>query len=702
MSELKFFQPYQSVYVDMKLPEIAEIRRNRYDTAKGEYDKLRRAVGSIRVAPKDEPVKNQLLQDFDTQMSGNVNFETLMPTIQDMTTRFATDTDLMDAMDSYATFQKEQEMMNKIIMEKGKGSMLDFNNTFAKDANGNIIYNPDGTPQVINRFETHNTKRDGIYTVGAEQKLDWDAQGLNLLQGIKSDPIILRAARGAGISDYELKAFFEYGKQVSDTKIKDLAEILTNEFVDNTAEGQQMLRDYMQLRLNPTTKNTYTDAEAREEIQRFLTNLAMKQEGSELSYLGNKMYVEAQKAAMTAPTTPDILYTGTFQVDDEKAEALNFEERYKDFTRVIGADYMFDPQGNWIFTPDQQAKMQAAAAAAGRGRGPNMEAARVDELLANTGGNWAQISAEDLENNMVGIAAWVMDPKNKWNTPEIRKSFVMPDGTPMNDREFINNMGKILGQGENLRRAMFQPGQRETVASELFSSIQPGMMIYTDDDPGQGISLEDFSRSLSNFGGYDDPGMMRDLRAALSNTANGNLSSKGVDDQTAPVASISLNTSGENAGTFNIRFTSADKRKYKGKEISINVQPYENFEGGAGFQIAKNSYNLWKTRDLDKTTEMNIKDLGILDSSMSGKGGKLIFYNQIIPNAGVDPATNRTWTDVVPAMKMVANDGTERAVAGWQWMMQLENASIEAIARKNNFVGQGLRATYDTRTMLKN
>ena len=705
MADFKHFQPYQSTYVDMKLPEIAEIQRNRYDASKAEYDKLTRALGGIRVAPGDEHIKTDMIQSFDNQLAGNVNWETLMPTVQGLTTQFATNTNLMDAMDTQATHQKEEEFKNKVVMEGGENSLKDFNNQYAKDAAGAIILNPDGTPQMENRYESWNTERDGIYTMGAEAAQDYTKEGLFLLQGINANASILRAAQGIGISQLELNAFFQHGTGISSKRIQDLGKLLTDEFADNNAAGAQMLRDYMQLRVNPTTGNTFTDSEARGEITKFLTDLAMKQQGSKLSYFGNKMYMAAQEAAMNQVQNSNTLFTGTFQADAEKTEALNFEENYKDITRVVGADYMFDPQGNWKFDANQRVKMQAAATAAGRGGDvAGYESERVDELLAATGGNWAQVSAEDLENNMVGIAAWVMDPTNKWNTPAIRKSFVMPDGTPMNDRNFINNMGKILGQGENLRRAKFQPGQRETVASELLTDISNTTIVYTDDNPGKGKTIKQLTDEMSthplNPWGYGSQGLLKDFRAAISNTANGNLTAEGAKASGAnPVAAVSYNTSGENAGTFNVQFTSS----VDGKTMSFNTQPYANFKGGEGFQIAKNSYNIWKTRDLDKVSKMNLQDLGILNSAMAGKKGELVFYNQIIPNAGTDPATGTTWTDMVPAMKITPKDGSAPITyAGWQWQMELEEAGKKAIATNNNFVGQGLRADYYPRTMLTN
>lgn len=708
MAELKFFQPYQSTYVDMKLPEIAEIQRNRYDASKAEYDKLTRALGGIRVAPGDEPLKTAMIQSFDDQLAGNVQWETLMPTVQNLTTQFATNTKLMDAMDTQATHQKEQEFMNKVVMEGGENSLKNFNNQYVKDATGAIVLNPDGTPQMENRYENWNTERDGIYTMGAEAAQDYTKEGLFLLQGINENASILRAAKGIGISQAELNAFFQYGTGISGKRIQDLGKLLTDEFADNNAAGAQMLRDYMQLRINPTTGNTYTDSEARGEITKFLTDLAMKQQGSKLSYLGNNLYVAAQKAAMDQPTPYDPLVSTSFVADSEKQEALDFEQRYRDITRNVGREVgwfprsLFNTKGDWTFNKNEQAKSQQAAIANNSSK-TGMESKRVDELLKANGGNWAQISAEDLENNMVAVASWVMDPANGWNTPTNRKYFLMPDGTPMNDRNFVNNMGKILGSGENLRRVDFNAGQAETITKKLRPKITGNTVVYTENHKN-GITLQDLSKEYSNLGGYSKVGFMRDAQAAVDNAANPTKANKqGVSaDGIVPIADISLNTAGEMAGKFHVSFTSSDPGSYEGQTMSFSMQPYENFSDGKGFQIAQNVAEMWQSKDLSRTTEMRVADLGIMDPSLIGKSGNLIFFNDLVPNGGQVPGTAQTYTDLQPAMLLQIDSGEEIKYRGWNWVMQLENEGLNAIAAQNNFVGTGLQAAYRVRTTTKN
>jgi len=111
---------------------------------------------------------------------------------------------------------------------------------------------------------------------------------------------------------------------------------------------------------------------------------------------------------------------------------------------------------------------------------------------------------------------------------------------------------------------------------------------------------------------------------------------------------------------------------------------------------------MWQSKDLTRTTEMRIADLGIMDPSLIGKSGNLIFFNDLVPNGGQVPGTAQTYTDLQPAMLLKLDSGEEIKYRGWNWVMQLENEGLNAIAAQNNFVGTGLQAAYRVRTTTKN
>lgn len=302
-----FFRPYKSMYVDMKLPQIAEIRRQRYDKARSEYDQLQRAVGSIRLLnDEEESVKNKLLADVDSMMAGGVDFENMGRVISDATTRFMTDTKLMDAMDSKATADKEKQVADKIRMEKGDNAWLDFGKQYERDATGNILYDPATKAPVQNDIrKSWNTEKLGIYSPKGEAKLDWDTKMLTWLLGINEDPILLQRGRAMGI---DIPYILASGTQVSQDKLDLVADLLAESFANETPEGQQMMRNYMQLQLDPSTggKNTYSQNAAKEEIKKHLLSLGAKQVGGKLQYMNDQYGIKMAEAAAAqqAPIRP--------------------------------------------------------------------------------------------------------------------------------------------------------------------------------------------------------------------------------------------------------------------------------------------------------------------------------------------------------------------------------------------------------------
>lgn len=322
--ENRFFKPYKSMYVDMKLPEIAQIRKDRYDEARNQYDQLQRAVGAIRLMNDgEESVKNKLLADIDTMISGNIGFENMGRTIADATTRFMTDTKLMDAMDSKATADKEKEVADKLRMEKGDNAWLDFAKQYEKDADGNIVYDPvTKAPVQTDLRDKWNTESMGIYSPRGEAKLDWDMKMLTWLQGINEDPVLLQRGRKLGI---DIPYILASGTEVSQDKLDLVADLLAESFANETPEGQQMMRNYMQLQIDPTTngKNTYSQERAKEEIKKHLLSLGAKQVGGKYQYMFDQYGIEMAKAAAAAPSS--IKPLSTLNIADAHPSFIDFD-----------------------------------------------------------------------------------------------------------------------------------------------------------------------------------------------------------------------------------------------------------------------------------------------------------------------------------------------------------------------------------------
>ena len=97
--------PYVPIYGESKGAEIAKLQRERYERNMNEYDTLKRAMGSIRTAPGDQPLVNDLenrVTGIMEDVVGSGAYHLGNRAVQNAVTEFATDKKVLDAMDTYA------------------------------------------------------------------------------------------------------------------------------------------------------------------------------------------------------------------------------------------------------------------------------------------------------------------------------------------------------------------------------------------------------------------------------------------------------------------------------------------------------------------------------------------------------------------------------------------------------------------------
>lgn len=289
------FRPYQSMYVDMRLPERAQLERDRYDAAKEEKTLLDRAIGKIRLGKGDDPVKQRLLSEIKGMIGDRPDFENIGHIVNDATTRFMTDTELLNALDSYGVRQKEMAKEAELRMQ---GKLLDFGNRYQKDASGKVVMK-DGKPVQTHVFDEWNTASKGIYSPHAEERGNWEQTAQQMMSGIAEDPVALSAvAASAGLTVEEAKAFLKYGTGVSDAKVRKIAEVITDEFM-HTTDGNQLYRTFKELDIDPSTGGTYDESSARNKVTEFLSGIGKKQVGAKYSYIG-----KPQKEVEEQPVGP--------------------------------------------------------------------------------------------------------------------------------------------------------------------------------------------------------------------------------------------------------------------------------------------------------------------------------------------------------------------------------------------------------------
>ena len=635
-----FFRPYKSMYVDMKLPQIAEIRRERYDKARSEYDQLQRAVGSIRLLnDEEESVKNKLLADVDSMMAGGVDFENMGRVISDATTRFMTDTKLMDAMDSKATADKEKEVADKLRMEKGNDAWLDFGKQYERDADGNVLYDPLTNAPVQNDIrKSWNTEKLGIYSPKGEAKLDWDMKMLTWLQGINEDPILLQRGRAMGI---DIPYILASGTEVSQDKLDLVADLLAESFANETPEGQQMMRNYMQLQLDPSTggKNTYSQNAAKEEIKRHLLSLGAKQVGGKLQYMFDQYGIKMAEAAAAqqAPIRPlsimNISEHPSFAgFDVSEIDRVNMEEL------VSSSEYGGDVN---IETGEKTIKKSF------------LSNETFKEEVDKLGGFGSNSAVEYLNTRRPQMYRYML------TSDEFAQDRKDLEAVGIKDKkEQLKAMTRAMRSLAERRESPVQPGSRETINSLVSRAIQ---------NPASTLKMV--------TGGMSDKVALKELQKA----AAGNFGKDALMEQlleslgTDGTASVSLEVQGPDAGYFVYNGYLAEAQSgiaggggnLKDGVLKFKIKAVE--EQDYGFSIVRSIYNMLDSKSTKadfKVTENTRKFLSDA-TGMDLSGSEIEIRRKLSVNG--DQAT------YVPELVV----GGKPIARGMDWVESLSSRAVQ-------------------------
>jgi hypothetical protein len=635
-----FFRPYKSMYVDMKLPQIAEIRRERYDKARSEYDQLQRAVGSIRLLnDEEESVKNKLLADVDSMMAGGVDFENMGRVISDATTRFMTDTKLMDAMDSKATADKEKEVADKLRMEKGNDAWLDFGKQYERDADGNVLYDPLTNAPVQNDIrKSWNTEKLGIYSPKGEAKLDWDMKMLTWLQGINEDPILLQRGRAMGI---DIPYILASGTEVSQDKLDLVADLLAESFANETPEGQQMMRNYMQLQLDPSTggKNTYSQNAAKEEIKKHLLSLGAKQVGGKLQYMFDQYGIKMAEAAAAqqAPIRPlsimNISEHPSFAgFDVSEIDRVNMEEL------VSSSEYGGDVN---IETGEKTIKK------------PFLSNETFKEEVDKLGGFGSNSAVEYLNTRRPQMYRYML------TSDEFAQDRKDLEAVGIKDKkEQLKAMTRAMRSLAERRESPVQPGSRETINGLVSRAIQ---------NPASTLKMV--------TGGMSDKVALKELQKA----AAGNFGKDALMEQlleslgTDGTASVSLEVQGPDAGYFVYNGYLAEAQSgiaggggnLKDGVLKFKIKAVE--EQDYGFSIVRSIYNMLDSKSTKadfKVTENTRKFLSDA-TGMDLSGSEIEIRRKLSVNG--DQAT------YVPELVV----GGKPIARGMDWVESLSSRAVQ-------------------------
>jgi hypothetical protein len=297
-------QPYTSQYVNDGKVQIAGILRERWQENKANHDKLARAAGAINVMGQDQEIKDKAIEKVRGDFSGiveNNNYEDALSVVSKSTNEFLTNEGIQTAQQSYQNYIEEQKQANTLRMQ---GINVLFDEEYIKDENGNVMYDGEGRPMTQPKSSAHRSYYQddvtgkmvkNVYQGTAQAQLNYSQKKQQIIETIATDPIALqRLASKTSMNPDALLGYLVYGDQVSEQKAFEIADALTDVYLQEN-EGIQEMRKYMENDLNQTTGNTFTGTEAYNSIQGSMRALVMNQIGTKLAYMQDAAYIAGIK-----------------------------------------------------------------------------------------------------------------------------------------------------------------------------------------------------------------------------------------------------------------------------------------------------------------------------------------------------------------------------------------------------------------------
>jgi hypothetical protein len=586
--DFKYFQPYQSMYVDTRLPEIAQIRKDRYDANAQAYDAMQQKIASIRLEGKDNSLKNALQADIDNLVAGNIGFENMDRTISQANLRIFEDTPLMDALDTAATRRAELEAVDKLTAKGNDVIRFDEDLVLVDplDPSKGYVQNPDGSfvtkPKIDERF----TPTDGKYRMLAEERID-PLQDINgIVGGIASNSIVLQTVQENKNLDAATAAMYLLqGKEVPENKVYELSDNMMREFIA-TDSGNQMKRELMQKKVNPVTGQLYTEQEAEAELAKLMFDSAAKQIGSEFSYSVNAYTKWALENATPPTEDKDDFIETTYAGETLSAAAgLAYETESGETAEWFVPNFSNSTYtGRDTFGPTGADITNAGARA-------------IDKRLKEKGG-FGKFNEEDFENNREDIIRYIFDETDGLGKLQKTEQF-----KGMNDEQFAKAMIDAIRTTPEKFDLNIESKNRQIIYQDIFPDMLTRGTIKMNNqefqmntDAGRdaflnAIDKTDFSpaRPFSFDKNVFESLLMGDI------DENGRIS-YGEDDKVKAKIATSFSVTGEDAGEFRFVITGAEINPDDGsKKLEMTYKLTK--DQTKGFELIKEIYSVLDVKD---------------------------------------------------------------------------------------------------------
>jgi len=548
------FAPYESNFAKGRREELADRTRQEFDANKAEYDILQRTIGSLETTDFNKKYVDQMNADIEGTMQGVLEtgrYDLASFAVSDSLTRYMTDNTVKNAVESFQTIKKEDQLIaanpNKYKKYYEVPVMRDENDVewTAADYNdpnkeGIAELDADDNPVMKDLRQEHDAAT-GAYLGNHEEAYDHTARASTMMKGIAKNSKfytwIDAIANKYGVDKEEAARMIMTGEGVTRNRVEGLAEALVEEYA-STPEGMQRAH-VLSLKLSPNVeyygKDPLMQLYSDEEIQQVLLN--------DLIAAGEPQIGETVNIRnIPNPAPPGPSDSGTNRPGDYQQYvtpntlAAEQNKNYKKTQKAIedGSSKVYDTDG--MLKPQQ--KVGTTKTLKRGSKTYTVPDTYVDDPDSFTKAYERATAtlAEQGSNNPLDIADEYQ--RSVYINTEFGGLKVDKNGDPIavSDAEFVHQVEKSLVHAKSIQSTVYKPrtaaSQKGTKsgtiqsAENVFNFLESsGTLIFDDQlNPNQGVNLNQWDKlvdkasGLFHLEGTEKDALIELLRNTVDNT----------------------------------------------------------------------------------------------------------------------------------------------------------------------------------------
>lgn len=640
------FTPYESNFATGRREELADRTRQEFNQNKAEYDTLKRTIGALETTNVDSKYINTLENDIENTMHGVLEtgrYDLANFAVSDSLTRFMTDNNVKNAVESFQTMKKEKQLIaanpSKYKDYNIVPDLIDPETGQPTDdpAVGIAQYDPEGNIVMKDLRDSWDSGVQGAYLGNSEQVLDHQAKAYEIMKSIAKDPRAIQLLEKVypGLPKDKAEKFLMSGQWLSDEKVFGLAEQLVGLYA-GTDEGLQRQKDLSRT-INRATSQLFTPEQIRTALIEDLRLAGQTQIG-----MTQTLTSVPQDRASTKTSVQDrpLDYLSSLESNEVLGE---INKNYKQTKKDISAGT------SKIYNADGTLKLQQKVATTKKiQRGsktytvPDTYEDDPDSFTKAYERAKAQLEAKGSINPLDIDGDY---ERAVYINAEFGGLKVDKNGTPIavSDADFTYEVEKALANSKSIQNTIYLPrtdaSQKGTdgatqVVQNLSNLLNnKGVLIYDEQlNPDQGLTLDQWDKQmdkeLSGFLTWHSEGEAKEyLKKAIANTAKG--TSRDTDD---PDVSVGLTLRPQSPGATQVSYTDES-----GNSRVIYIKT-----GEISQTMLRPAAGLIKLATDPLTPQVQVLPniYGLLDDEKVAQGIQTFIGNELISTGGTDSDGN--------------------------------------------------------------